>query len=58
MQSPLTAEMAKKPTVPAGGFIDLGKYSSILSSLLTENIGKIAPKVLSLKWKSMNDILQ
>lgn len=37
--------MAKKPKVPPGGFIDLGKYSSILSTLLAENVAKIAPKV-------------
>lgn len=31
--------------VPAGGFIDLGKYLSILSTLLSESVAKIAPKV-------------
>jgi len=34
-----------KEKVPAGGFIDLGKYLSILSTLLTENVAKIAPRV-------------
>lgn len=29
----------------AGGFIDLGKFLSILSTLLSESVGKIAPKV-------------
>lgn len=49
-QSPISLDMTKKAKdgrdkIPAGGFIDLGKYSSILSSLLMENVAKIAPKV-------------
>lgn len=50
-QSPLNPEAVKKAQkesrdkVPAGGFIDLGKYLSILSTLLSENVAKIAPKV-------------
>lgn len=51
MQSPLNPEAVKKAQkesrdkVPAGGFIDLGKYLSVLSTLLSENVAKIAPKV-------------
>ena len=51
LQSPLSAEAVKKlqrenrDKVPAGGFIDLGKYLSILSTLLSESVAKIAPKV-------------
>lgn len=51
VQSPLNPEAMKKAQkesrdkVPAGGFIDLGKFASILSTLLSENVAKIAPKV-------------
>ncbi|OXA58440.1 ras GTPase-activating protein nGAP isoform X3 [Folsomia candida] len=56
ISSPLTADMAKKPKVPPGGFIDLGKYSSILSTLLAENVAKIAPK--NDRFKPLQEILE
>jgi hypothetical protein len=37
--------METRDKVPAGGFIDLGKHASILSTLLAENVAKIAPTV-------------
>jgi hypothetical protein len=56
LQSPLEEESGKKLLTqesqedsqapsPPGGFIDLGKYASILSTLLAESVAKIAPKV-------------
>jgi len=40
-----SGESLKVDPRSVGGFIDLGKYLSILSTLLSESVGKIAPKV-------------
>ncbi|CAG7716457.1 unnamed protein product [Allacma fusca] len=62
ISSPLSAEAVKKlqkenrDKVPAGGFIDLGKYLSVLSTLLSESIAKIAPK--NDRFKQLQEILE
>ncbi|CAL8143768.1 unnamed protein product [Orchesella dallaii] len=62
ISSPLSPEAVKKvqkesrDKVPAGGFIDLGKYLSILSALLSENVAKIAPK--NDRFKQLQELLE
>lgn len=50
------AQRESRDKVPAGGFIDHGKYLSILSSLLSENVAKIAP--INDRFKHLQEILE